>query len=287
MRVAVLSVHYLYPELLADQLVRLYRCAGPTWDELGAELRFHPIVHAGSRAAVKQAVQASGGLTEPIDLSDRPLEIMPRRGLERHGHGLAETYRVLRRDGRLENGDLVAVLDHDAHPLDDRLFAVLGRRLAEEPDLAGLGIPQWFHGHTYLHPSFLLTRVATVEEMGVEAAFQSRQPAFRHDPDWYDTCEGFTLWCERHRRPILPLRVIATAYPFDRWDSDMAPGGGTDLTGWHGEAVRVGHLMSYGLAAERPLVSHVWASFLGPWRQDRFSPSSLTWEEAVAAYLAE
>jgi hypothetical protein len=291
MRVAVLSVHYRYPELLADQIGRLRRCAGATREELGAELRFHPIVHAGSRPSVKQAVhagcRASGGFAEPIDLSDRRPPVMPERELMRHGHGLAEAYRVLRRDGRLANGDLVAAMDHDAHPLDDRLFAVLGRRLAAQPDLAGTGIPQWYHGRTYLHPSFLLTRVATVDEMGEEAAFLSRQPAFRGDPDWYDTCEGFTIWCERHRRTILPLRVVSTAFPFDRWDSDMAPGGGTELTGWHGEPVRIGHLMRFGLEADRPLVSHVWASFLGPWRQDRFSPSSLTWEEALAAYLAE
>jgi hypothetical protein len=289
MRVAVLSVHYRYPELLADQITRLLRCAGPTQQALGAELRFHPILHAGSRAAVKEAVRAgcaaSGGLAEPIDLSDRLPAVMPGRQLMRHGHGLAEAYRVLRRDGRLAADDLVAVLDHDAHPLDDRLFAVLGRRLAEQPDLAGIGIPQWYHGRTYLHPSFLLTRAATVDEMSVETAFLSRQPAFSHDPDWHDTCEGFTIWCERHRRGILPLRVVSTAYPFDKWDSDLAPGGGTELTGWHGEAVRVGHLMRFGLEADRPLVSHVWASFLGPWRHDRFSP--FTWAEVAAAYLAE
>jgi hypothetical protein len=289
MKLAVLSVHYRYPELLADQIARLSRCAAPLRDALGAELRLHPIIHAGSRPEVVRAVRAgckaSKGFAEPIDLRGRPPEVMPERELLRHGHGLAEAYRTLRREGRLGDEDLLAVLDHDAHPLDAGLFSLLGSRLLAHPEVAGTGIPQWYHGRCYLHPSFLLTRVANVEEMGADMAFLSRQPAFPGDDDWYDTCEGFTIWCERHARAILPLRVVSTAFPFDRWDSDLVPDGGTELTGWHGERVRVGHLMRFGLEAERPLVSHVWAGFLGPYRGDRFSRFS--WDEVLAAYLRE
>jgi len=289
MRLAVLSVHYRYPELLADQIVRLRHCAEPLASTLGAELTFFPIVHAGSRAHVVRKVQkactASSGFARMVDLRDRPASVMPKRELLRHGHGLLAAYRALRLDGLLADDDLVAVLDHDAHPLDAGLLASLASRLAAAPDLAGIGIPQWYHGRCYLHPSLLLTRVATVEEMGAEQALLSRQPARPGDRNWYDTCEGFTIWCERHARPILPLRVISTAFPFERWDSDMAPGGGTELTGWHGEPVRVGHLMRFGLEPGRPLVSHVWAGFLGPYREDGFS--NFTWKEVLAAYLAE
>jgi hypothetical protein len=289
MRLAILSVHYRYPELLADQIKRLHACAGPVKRELSAELRFHPIVHDGSRGEVVREVlagcAASGGLAAGVDLRALPPEVIPLRGTVRHGHGLAEAYRRLRRAGQLDPGDLVAVLDHDAHPLDAGLFALLGSRLAARPDLAGTGIPQWYHGRCYLHPSLLLTRAATVDEMGPETAFLSRQPAFPGDPDWYDTCEGFTIWCERRDRPILPLRGISTAFPFDRWDSDMAPGGRAKLTGWHGEPVHVGHLMRFGLEPDRPLVSHIGAGFLGPYRKDEFS--RFTWNEVLAAYLEE
>jgi hypothetical protein len=227
---------------------------------------------------------ASGGFAGCIDLRGLPPEVVPRHGPLSHGHSLAAAYRLLRRDGRLAASDLVAVLDHDAHPLDAGLFFLLGEQLLARPDLAGIGIPQWYHGRCYLHPSLLLTRAATLDEIGPEQAFQTRRPT-RGDLDWHDTGEGFTIWCERHGRPILPLRVLSTAFPFDRWDSDMAPGGGTELTGWHGERVRVGHLMRFGLEPDRPLVSHIWAGFLGPYRRDNFSRH--TWAEVLAAYLAE
>lgn len=256
---------------------------------MSAELLLYPILHAGSSGKVVREVlsscAASGGFAACLDLRACPPEVVPERGTLRHGHGLAEAYRRLRRDGLLDPGDLVAVLDHDAHPLDARLFALLGNRLAADPALAGIGIPQWYHGRCYLHPSLLLTRAATVDEMGPETAFLSRQPAFPGDPGWYDTCEGFTIWCGRRHRPILPLRGIATAFPFERWDSDMAPGGGATLNGWHGEPVHVGHLMRFGLEPGRPLVSHIGAGFLGYYRNKRFS--RFAWSEVLAAYLKE
>jgi hypothetical protein len=248
-------------------------------------MRLWPIVHPRTRETVAAAVRAgcaeSGGFASCIDLGDR---LLPRGGGPSHGHSLAAAYRELRRTGELAGGDLLAVLDHDAHPLRTDLFAVLGRRLLADEALAGLGIPQWYHGRCYLHPALLLTRVATVEEMGPDVAFPPK-PLLPGDPDWYDTCEGFTVWCEARGRPTLPLRVLSTGFPFTRWDSDMAPGGGTELTGAHGERVRVGHLMRFGLEPDRPLVSHVWAGFLGPYLEDGFSPWS--WDEVLAAYLAE
>lgn len=288
MRLAVLSVYDRHPELLADHLARLRLCAGPAREALGAELRLAAIVHAGTRRPVLEAVRSgcagSGGLAACIDLRKAPPEVVPGHGPLSHGHGLAEAYRALCRDGLLGPDDLVATLDHDAHPLRTDLFARLGSLLLAEPDLAGIGIPQWYHGRCYLHPSLLLTRAALIEEMGPETAFQATRPA-SPGSEWHDTCEGFTIWCERHGRRILPLRVLSTGFPFARWDSDMAPDGGTELTGWHGERVRVGHLMRFGLEPERPLVSHLWAGFLGPYQEDGFSP--WTWKEVLAAYLAE
>jgi hypothetical protein len=48
-RLAVLAVHYLLPELLADQVARISACAAPLRDRLGLDLDFHPrdeVVHA-------------------------------------------------------------------------------------------------------------------------------------------------------------------------------------------------------------------------------------------------
>lgn len=285
MKLAILSVHDRHPKLWEDQIERLGRCAGPARAALGAELRLWPIIHSGTLEEAVEAVRAgcaeSGGFASVIDLRDH---LLPEEGGAVHGQSLAEAYRRLRRDGMLEDGDLLAVLDHDAHPLRTDLFAILGRRLLAEGPLAGLGIPQWYHGRCYLHPALLLTRVATIEEMGPDAAFPPK-PFQPEDPGWYDTCEGFTIWCEQQGRPTLPLRVISTGFPLERWDSDMAPGGGIELTGAHGERVLVGHLMRFGLEPDLPLASHIWASFLGPYRKPGFSPWS--WDEVLAAYLSE
>ncbi len=177
------------------------------------------------------------------------------------------------------------MLDHDAHPLDVRLFARLGEALRRRPELAGVGIPQWQRGHCYLHPSLLATRAATIFEMGTAAAFEVRLPPFDGSDDWHDTAEGFTAWCERRGRALLPLRVNATRFPWTRWDSDMVPGGGASLTGEHAEPVRIGNLMHYGLDAGRSLASHVWAGPLGPFRWLGLSDHGI--EEVFAAYLEE
>jgi len=289
MRFAVLTVYHRHPELATDHLARLRRCAGPVRRDLGAELQLHAIVHGGSHASVVDAVESicrrSGGFASRLDLRGLPREVVPAHGPLSHGHSLAAAYRLLRQEGRLAASDLVAVLDHDAHPLDTVLFAALGQRLLSQPDLAGLGIPQWYHGRCYLHPALFCARAATLDEIGAEEAFATRRPAAPGDPDWHDTGEGFTIWCERRRRPILPLRVVSTAFPFERWDSDMAPGGSAKLTGWHGEPVHVGHLMRFGLRPDRPLVSHIGAGFLGPYPGDGFS--RFTWNEVLAVYLKE
>jgi hypothetical protein len=60
-RLAVLAVHYLLPELLADQVARISACAAPLRDRLGLELDFHPIVH---RFARDEVVHAHGA--EPL-----------------------------------------------------------------------------------------------------------------------------------------------------------------------------------------------------------------------------
>lgn len=289
MRLALLTVYDRHPVLVADHLARLRRCAAPLRRALGAELHLHAIVHRSTRGKVVDAVRSgcagSNGFAACIDLRNRPPEVVPARGPLGHGHSLAEAYRLLRRHGKLGAGDLVAALDHDAHPLDAGLFVRLAGELAAAPGLAGVGIPQWYHGRCYLHPSLLLTRVSTLDEMGPETAFLAKKPSVRGGADWHDTCERFTVWCEERDRPILPLRVLSTGFPFETWDSDVAPGGGTELTGAHGEPVRVGHLMRFGLEPDRPLVSHIWAGFLGPYKKDGFS--SWSWEEVLAAYLAE
>ena len=286
-RLVILSVHYRHPELLRDALARIRRCAGPVREELGAELRFWVIVH---RWAFPEALEAV--TTEPelcsdfagwIDLRDLPPEEIPRDG-RCHGNSLYKAYWKLRAEGRLADDDLIAVLDHDAHPLHVRTFALLGAPLLAAGAPAGIGIPQWHRGHCFLHPSMLITRVEMVEAVGPRRAFRMRLPT----PTslwWCDTCEGLTLWCEASGRPILPLRVESTAFPWSKWDSDMVPNWGTRLAGWHGEPVEVGNLMRYGIEPGVPLVSHLWAGPLGPYRWMNFA--AWTWDEVLAAYLAE
>lgn len=278
MKLALLSVHYRHPALLEDQIARLSRCAG--------DLLLIPILHRWAAPEVADAVLAAGrrhaGLVRPVDLRSLPSEAIPEDVC--HGHSLAAACRTLRATGEIEGADLVAALDHDVHPLHVEAFARLTAPLLAEDAPAGVGIPQWHRGHCYLHPSLLLTRAATLEAMGADAAFELRSPA-ANGRAWSDTGEGFTLWCEANGRAILPLRVESTALPWSLWDSDMAPGGGTELTGWHGEPVRIGSLMRYGLVAGEPLVSHLWAGPLDPYRWMGFATT--TWEEALAAYLAE
>jgi len=287
MRFLLLSVHYRHPELLADQIARLERCAGPVREALGARLILVPILHRWACeeaiAAVLAAGSRHGSLVAPVDLRDLPAESMPEDLC--HGHSLAEAYRRLRDAGRLGGEDLVAALDHDAHPLHSGTFARLGALLLDGGAPAGIGIPQWHRGHCFLHPSLLLTRARLVDAMGEDCAFRLHRPA-RNGRAWSDTGEGFTIWCEQNGRPLLPLRVLSTGFPWTSWDSDMVPGRGTELTGWHGEPVRVGYLMRYGLEPGVPLVSHVWAGPLGPYRQ-WFHFGGQTQEEVLAAYLAE
>jgi hypothetical protein len=270
---AVLSVHYRFPALLRDQARRLQACAAPLRQALGLELRHCPVLHSDSSPEVAAEALASGG---HVDLRDR-IELKPT-----HGCSLAAAFRQLREDGEdgLRAGDLVAVMDHDAHPLDTALLAEAARALLARQDLAGIGVPQWHRGHCYLHPSFLLTRAGLVDEMTPERAFLSRRWPDRRLR--WDTAEGFTAWCEDNGRPTLPMRVESTGFPWPRWDSEMVPDGGSRLTGEHGEAVQVGYLMRYGLEAGRPLLSHVWTAPL----PSRFF-SDHDPEEVLAAYLAE
>jgi hypothetical protein len=285
-RLAVLSVHYLRPELLRDQIDRLRLCAGPVYAGLGARLVLFPILHRWAHGEAVTAVLAAArrdpGLVEAVDLRDRPAEVIPRDDC--HGHSLAEAYQALRATARLEGDDLVALLDHDAHPLHTEAFLRLARPLLGPSAPAGIGVPQWHRGHCFLHPSFLVTRAALVDAMGAEQAFKLHQPA-RNGRAWSDTGEGFTIWCEQNGRPILPLRVIATEFPWSRWDSDMVPGRGTELTGWHGEPVRVGYLMRYGLDADTPLLSHVWSVPLEIEPSMRFGHQSV--DEVMTAYSKE
>jgi len=284
-RLILLSVHYRFPKLLWDQVARFRRCAGPLAD-LGLALRLHPIVHRFSREDVGPAVAAleqGRGAFRARGLDLRGRQDIPRAG-QAHGNALSAALQRLWRERAVDLDDLIGVVDHDAHPLDARLLARLAAQLESSPELAGVGIPHWERGHCYLHPALFLTRVRTVEEMGPSMAFEVQPPRTPGDETWSDTGEGFTLWCEEHGRPVLPLRVCSTAFPWATWESDMVPNNGTELTGWHGEPVRVGHLMRYGLADGVPLVSHLWTTphgfFQGPDRR-------ATWDEVLAAYLAE
>lgn len=267
---AVLSVHYRYPALLQDQARRLRACAEPLRQALGVELRHFPVLHSESAPDVAAEALARG---VHVDLRDRA-ELRPA-----HGESLVEAFRQLRKEG-LQAGDLLAVMDHDAHPLDAGLFVEAARALLARQDLAGVGVPQWHRGHCYLHPSFLLTRAGLIDEMTPERAF-----LFLRWPDQrmrWDTAEGFTAWCEENGRPTHAMRVESTRFPWPRWDSEMVPGRGSRLTGEHGEPVQVGNLMRYGLEAGRPLLSHVWAAPLLGRHFNGHDP-----EEVLATYLAE
>jgi hypothetical protein len=288
-RVAVLSVHYCYPELFGDQLARLERCVAPTREALGLRLEFFPIVHQESLAEVMAAAHSACEATSfatYVDVGQR-LSATRKGGSQLHGQALAAAFELLQVRLGLEPDDLVVLLDHDAHPLDARLFARLGEALRDRPELAGAGIPWWHGGHCYLHPSLLATRAATIFEMGTKAAFEVRVPPTLGSDDWHDTAEGFTAWCALHGRALLPLRVNATRFPWthcDRWESDMVPGGGC-LTGEHGEPVQIGNLMHYGLDAGASLVSHVMAGTFGPYRW--LGLSEYDRKAVFAAYLAE
>ena len=279
-RLHVLAVHYRYPELLHDQAERIGRCAGPVCAVLSAELRFHPILHRHVKSeALVEAVQEVShryrGLVDSLDLRDRP---MPPGGMS-HGYGLVEAYRALRREG-LGEDDLIAVLDHDTHPLNSGLFATVGAALLAA-DVAGVGIPQWGRGHWFLHPSLLVTHAATLERIGLQV-FLARPPAYPGDRGWWDTAEGFTRWCEANGRGILPLRFESNGFPWKRPDSDEQS---LEIVGWHGETLSDGYLMRYGLEPGHPLVSHLRASPLGPFQD--LGVSDHTWDEVLAAYLAE
>ncbi|HEY0783476.1 MAG TPA: hypothetical protein VGE98_13540, partial [Thermoanaerobaculia bacterium] len=156
MRLAILSVHYRYPELLADQLERLARCAAAM--RSGLALSFHPIVHRQSRPAVVRAVlgaSSRGALAvRGLDLRDRPAKLIP-RGARSHARSLMEAVGVLRQEDNLGADDLLALLDHDAHPLDARLFDRLAAELARPDGPAAVGIPHWHGPLCYLHPSLL------------------------------------------------------------------------------------------------------------------------------------
>jgi hypothetical protein len=259
-KLAVLAVHYEYPELLADQWQRIEACVGPTRQAMGLRLQYFPIVHRFSTENVVAAAQAAcrgSGFARLIDLRERLAELRCRPSLF-HGESLAAAFSELCASGSLAPSDFLVTLDHDTHPLAASAFAALARRLAAG-DLAGIGIPQWQRGHCYLHPSLLMTRTGTVAEMGAEMAF-TVGPTVAGRNDEHDTAEGFTVWCEEHGRPRLALRVNASRFPWPRWDSDVVPDGGAELTGEHGEHVHVGNLMLYGLEPGLSLVSHLWSA---------------------------
>jgi hypothetical protein len=211
---------------------------------------------------------------EPLDLRGTPGIRHP------HGDALAEAFLRLERSGLLAPEDWIALLDHDTHPVSSSTLADLGRKLKEREDLAGLGVPQWHRGHCYLHPSFLMTRVAIVLEMGPDTAFRGVYPV--DGKGIRDTAERFTVWCEERGRPLYRLRVVSTAFPWEVWDSEMAPGNSPELVGEHGERVRAGYLMRYGLA-ERPLLSHLWAD---PLQGQRYGGGHDA-ADVMSAYLAE
>lgn len=274
-RIGVLSVHYRIRPLLIDQHRRLRGCVAATRVG-GRELWYFPIVHAETRPDIAAAAREMSFPRAPlptafVDLRDLAMEGPPHKG------SLVAAYRRLRRSGRLAGSDLVAVMDHDAHPLrEDALAAAAERLLAT--GAAGIGNPQWHHGRCYLHPSFFLARVATIDEAGPEVAFASRRGGVRLG----DTGEGFTVWCEENGRPIYPLRVVSTGFPWRFWESQNVRDQRAELIGAHGERVHVGHLMRYGLPEGPPLVSHVWSVTLGGKHFSDDDP-----DEVLAAYLAE
>jgi hypothetical protein len=296
MSIIILSVHYKYPGLLRDQWERIRGCAEPTRKSLNAELRYHPVVHRGSTVEVVAAAYAVGE-GDGLLSSCIHLRATPESSASAHGDSLAAALLELTRTGSVRDEDLIAVMDHDAHPVDADLFAAVGERLLRRNAPAGIGIPQWHRGHCYLHPSFLIARAGLIRQMGPETAFKVRMVPGDRVPFW-DVCEGFTIWCEDNGRAILPLRVNATRFPWSRWDSDMVPDGGAELTGEHGERVQIGNLMLYGLGEERSLVSHVWAA---PLREHSRLARLKRWltrsrpglaceyneREVLSAYLAE
>jgi hypothetical protein len=294
MRIIVLSVHYKYPDLLRDQWKRIRQCVDPTRQLLDAEVHYHPIVHGGSAADVVEVARAAsaadGLLCSCIVLPDKPPT-----SASAHGDSLADAALGLMHGGEMHDEDLIAVMDHDAHPLSADLFAAVGQRLLSVPSLGGIGIPQWHRGHCFLHPSFLMARAELVRQIGPDA-FRMRLP--ENGASLRDVGEGFTVWCENHGRAVQPLRVNATRLPWSRWDSDMVPNGGAELVGAHGERVRVGNLMHYGLGDERSLVSHVWAAPLKRqstsarvkrWLTGRTPASAHDYDERriLSAYLSE
>jgi hypothetical protein len=293
-RIIVLSVHYKYPELLRDQWKRIRECAGPLRKALDAELHYHPIVHGGSATEVVKAAYAIGE-HDPANHCVH-LRATPASSASAHGDSLAEALLELTRTSPLQEQDLIAVIDHDAHPVDVNLFAAAGEKLRAQESLAGIGIPQWHRDHCYLHPSFLMARAAVIGQMGPDVAFRVRMP--QRDVSFWDVCEGFTVWCENNGRAILPLRVNSTRFPWSRWDSGKAPDGGAEFLGEHGERVRFGNVMHYGLNEERSLVSHVWAapltrhpklSRLKAWLTNRAPGLADDYDEreVISAYLAE
>jgi hypothetical protein len=293
-KVVVLSVHYKYPNLLRDQWERIRECAGPVRRSLNAELQYRPIVHGGSTAEVVETAYAVAA-HEGSSCSCIQLRATPTTAAGAHGDSLAEALLELSRTAPVHDEDLIAVMDHDAHPVDVSLFAAVGEQLLGPNSPAGIGIPQWHRGHCYLHPSFLMARAEVIRQMGAEAAFKVRVSG-PHLSFW-DVCEGFTIWCRANGRTILPLRVNATGFPWSRWDSDRVPDGSTEFVGEHGEHVRVGNLMRYGLGEECSLVSHVWAAPLrqhsrwlrAKWWLTNRTPVAADFDEreVLSAYLAE
>jgi len=275
-RLGVISVHYRIRRLLVDQHRRLRACAAATRRAVGHDLWYFPVVHDQSRPDITAAARAMSSPRAPlpaamVDLRGRPL------GRQHHKDYLVEAFRELRRSRRLAASDLVAVMDHDTHPIHPEALAAPADRLLAS-GTAGIGNPQWHHQRCYLHPSFLLTRVATIEEIGPELALGSLRAGQRVG----DTAEGFTVWCEENGRAVYPLRVFSTGFPWRWWRSKNVRGRSPRLTGEHGERVHVGHLMRYGLPEGPPLLSHVWSVTLG-WRH--FSDDDA--DDVMAAYFAE
>lgn len=256
MKLIALSVHYRYPELLRDHWWRFSRCESFLREETDVDFVYGLVLHADSDPSLERlATELSRGqLSARVISVGRPAPEVSGGGL--HARGLAAAYHQLVSAGDIEDDDLIAVVDHDCHPVHDEALAASVQHLAEREDLGGMGVPQWHRGHCYLHPSFAVLRARLVREMGVEWAFHSRR---RGGGKPHDTCEGFTRWCTARGVPLSRMRVNATLFPWERWDSQNVPGRGAALRGEHGESVVVGHVMRYGLEADKPLVSHMWA----------------------------
>src|SRR5262249_46160638 len=155
---------------------------------LNAEVRYHPIVHGGSASEVVTAAQAASADDE-LACSCIHFPTTPPTSASAHGDSLAEAVMDLTHRGEVDDEDLIAVMDHDAHPVDADVLAAVGERLLSQPSAGGIGIPQWHRGHCYLHPSFLMVRAGLIRQIGPDVTFRMRLPG--NDASLWDVGEGF------------------------------------------------------------------------------------------------